>query len=367
MSASSSKKRRLLTAEEAFAVLERQLEEEQDDDFDELVTEEEFAQADIILENDNADEEADILVPNKKLLTKKRIVNSIDKCLDPTNFEPITVLPNAPQCTYTANAEPGNKKNVAKIFWTTKPPAITGRQRQCDIITQAAGLRRDIVIDSAKSIFDLFFTPEMVQTVVDYTNVRVAKRAVNVVISDKDSHFGPTDSIEIHALFGLMYFRGLLGLSNHRYTILFAEKTGHPIFSGTMSRNRFSLLHSCLSFDDEGTRPERWLHDRFAAIRDIFETFNSNCSKIVIPSDYLTIDETLYPMRTQIAFKQYNPDKPAKYGMLFKSLNDARFSYTYKSVVYAGKPREEPSVYNITGTENYVMSLVSRTSEDVSL
>ena len=53
----------------------------------------------------------------------------------------------------------------------------------------------------------------------------------------------------------------------------------------------------------------------------------------VIPSEFLSIDETLYPMRNQ-----HNPNKPAKYGLLFKSLNDARFSYTYNNLVYAGKP-----------------------------
>lgn len=72
-------------------------------------------------------------------------------------------------------------------------------------------------------------------------------------------------------------------------------------------------------------------------------------------------------MRHQISFKQYNPDKPAKYGLLFKSLNDCRFSYTYKSTVYAGMPSEEPTDYFIKGTENYIKALYLQTNEDVSL
>ena len=42
-------------------------------------------------------------------------------------------------------------------------------------------------------------------------------------------------------------------------------------------------------------------------------------------------------MRHQIAFRQYNLKKPHRYGLLWKSLNDARFPYTYKSVHYAAK------------------------------
>ena len=57
-----------------------------------------------------------------------------------------------------------------------------------------------------------------------------------------------------------------------------------------------------------------------------FELFNKNCLKHVIPSEYLVIDET-YTMRNQISIKQYNLNKPAKYGLLFKSINDARFPW----------------------------------------
>ena len=43
-------------------------------------------------------------------------------------------------------------------------------------------------------------------------------------------------------------------------------------------------------------------------------------------------------MRHQIAFRQYNPNKPYKHGVLLKSLNDARIPYTYKAIPYAPKP-----------------------------
>ena len=63
-----------------------------------------------------------------------------------------------------------------------------------------------------------------------------------------------------------------------------------------------------------------------------------NFAKHLLPEDFISLDETLYPMRTQVAFKMYDPDKPAKYGILFKSLNCARYPYTYYSHVFSGKP-----------------------------
>ena len=94
--------------------------------------------------------------------------------------------------------------------------------------------------------------------------------------------------------------------------------------------------------------------------------FNAACSAHVVQSDFLSLDETLYPMRIHVGFKQYNPDKPAKYGMLFKSLNDAWHCYTYRSFVYAGKPKKTPAFY-VSGTENYIKVLADCLSECVDL
>ena len=114
-----------------------------------------------------------------------------------------------------------------------------------------------------------------------------------------------------------------------------------------------------LLFDDPDTRADRWKSDRSAALRTLFEDCNKGVRKHIIPDDYLSLDETLYPMQTQIAFKQYNPDKPAKYGMLFKSINAARYQYTHQSHVNCGKPEGTPSEHYISGTIEYIKYLVS--------
>ena len=73
--------------------------------------------------------------------------------------------------------------------------------------------------------------------------------------------------------------------------------------------------------------------------------FNKNCSKYVIPSKYLAIDKTLYPMRHQIAFREYKPKKPQSYGSFLKSINDSRFTFTYNAAPYAGQPENGDGPY----------------------
>ena len=80
------------------------------------------------------------------------------------------------------------------------------------------------------------------------------------------------------------------------------------------------------------------------------------------PSPYLAIDEILYPQRSSIGITQYNPRKPARYRLLYRSLCDAVVTYTYHTLPYARKPSEinnEASKYYIAGTDEYKKYLVS--------
>ena len=129
-----------------------------------------------------------------------------------------------------------------------------------------------------------------------------------------------------------------------------------------MSKNRFRFLNTCITFDDASSRQTRWKRDRFAAFRTIFEIFNSNCSTgtHLIPHGYLSLGETLYPTRTKVSFKQYNPSKPAKYSILFKSLNATRYAYTYCILPYCGKPIADSTPYYVAGIEESVKYLVQK-------
>ena len=134
----------------------------------------------------------------------------------------------------------------------------------------------------------------------------------------------------------------------------FYEIFGNSVFNVTKSRNRFKLLIAYISLDDHITRPTPWEHDKFAALCKIFEEFNKNCGKFLVRNDYLSLDEILYPTRTQISFRQFNPSKPAKYGMLYKSINACSYPFTFLTIVYPAKPKAEPTSYYTPGTSQTV-------------
>ena len=83
-----------------------------------------------------------------------------------------------------------------------------------------------------------------------------------------------------------------------------------------MSLHRFKFICCLITFDDKETRNDRWKTDKFACMRELFEDMNERNARMRHPSPLLAINETLHPYRGHIRFKQYNPNKPAKYGLL---------------------------------------------------
>ena len=102
--------------------------------------------------------------------------------------------------------------------------------------------------------------------------------------------------MELKAFIGHFLYRGLYKLNTMGIRKLFSDSYGPPVFSAVMSRNRFAFILHNLSFDDESTHSERWKKDRFTAMREFFEKFNNQCMLVLAPGDYLSLDETLYPM-----------------------------------------------------------------------
>ena len=296
----------------------------------------------------------------RKKLTKNRLVHSINSALNLENYNPYTIPNEENEITGNIKVD-RNKDNDINILFSNQP----GRQNRANLIIPPVGVRQKARhIRNEREAFGIFVTPDMINIIVENTNRKITniinKLPIGFNNNFKYSYVRLVNTEEIYAFIGLMLYRGLYQLNTISVQKLFSAEYGPPTFSATMSRTRFKIILRCLSFDDEGTRDDRWKTDRFAAFREFFEVFIEEFCTCLAPEDYLSLDETLYPMRNQISFRQYNPNKPAKYGMLFKSINTARYSYTFVAAPYCGKPVEEGGAYYIQGTEPIVKQLVQR-------
>ena len=222
----------------------------------------------------------------RKALTYQRIIHDIDSALQDENYD--DMAPILQKRTITGYLpDPLNKKNKVPIKFVNEKPDNLGRNKVADIIRNKPGLSAySRNAKSHKEVFSLFLTDDMLLKIVDYTNLRIRN-----TISKAEAIIQKSDKY-------------IYSLNNHKVSHLFSERHGIPKFNACMSRNRFKFLLNHIAFDNFEDREERWEHDRFSAIREFFEHCNENFAKSLAPEDYLSLDETLYPMRTQIGFKQ---------------------------------------------------------------
>jgi len=297
----------------------------------------------------------------------QRLVRSLKSALNSDNYDEISTAETTK--LYTSFLEKPSSR-AKTISWVNEKRTAVGRQSRASVILGNPGPTGTAVSATTNlQSWELFFSQSILERIVRYTNKRIqtARRSFQNPSASLSSFTRDTDDIEIRAFIGLMYIRGFAGMNNHDVAHLYDPLLGPPHFGATMSKNRFQFLYACITFDDFASREHRWKHDRFAAIRELFETFNRNCSTHVVPEEYLCIDETLYPTRNKISFKQYNPSKPAKYGLLFKSINAVTYTYTHCMIPYCGKPTEDETAYYVSGVEGAVKYLVQNLQKHVDL
>ena len=152
--------------------------------------------------------------------------------------------------------------------------------------------------------------------------------------------------------------------------IIWNHESAHDVFCATISVKRFKFICCFCTFDDETTCQDRWTNDKFACMREVSEAMNSRNASMRCPSALLAVDETLYPYRGHIGFKQNNPQKSAKYGLLYRSLCESTVNYTYFSLAYTGKPEVvggNGAKGYTTGTDEYTKYLVNGLSRCTSI
>lgn len=215
------------------------------------------------------------------------------------------------------------------------------RTRAENIISHLPGVKR-IARDSKNPLdcWSLFIDNQMILDIAKYTSIKINQKATNY----KDKYYyKETNEVEIKAVFGLLYLAGMFR-ANHRNLEDFwrIDGTGMDIFAATMSAKRFMFLLTCLRFDNIENRAERQAVDKLAPIRAVFDKFVNNCQQAYSPSEYLTLDEKLESFRGRCSFRQYIPNKPAKYGIKIQALVDSKTFYTLNMEVYTGKQPDGP-------------------------
>ncbi|KAG7173034.1 PiggyBac transposable element-derived protein 4-like 16 [Homarus americanus] len=109
-----------------------------------------------------------------------------------------------------------------------------------------------------------------------------------------------------------------------------------------MLERRFCFLLRCLRFDDTDTWEEQRQEDKFAVVREMWDTFIKKCTGNYTPHENITVDEQLLDFRVRCSFRQYIGNKPTKYGLMLVMASDVQSKYMVSAIPYLGTHTKPP-------------------------
>ena len=106
-----------------------------------------------------------------------------------------------------------------------------------------------------------------------------------------------------------------------------------------MSSRRFELILRFLHLNNSETQPRRGDpgFDKLYKIRPLLNLLLPSFKAAYTPTQFLSIDESMIAFKGRLAFIQYLPKKPHKWGMKAWVLADASNGYTWGWKLYSGK------------------------------
>ena len=188
--------------------------------------------------------------------------------------------------------------------------------------------------------------------------------------STKYHHFRLVDHMNLQAFLGILYLRAALRVSLRSINTIWHDESSNNLFSAPMSNSCFKFISRFITFDNKASRTERLKTDRFTCMRELFQLINVGNVKWRYPSPMLSVDETLYLYRGAICFKQQNPNKPAKCGLLSWSLCDSTTTYANYILPCAANPEVvegDVGTNYVTGTKACIRYLVNKISNYSSI
>ena len=216
--------------------------------------------------------------------------------------------------------------NPRRILWCKSDDVTLGNPEEVQ-------KSNEVFIHGGKSMYEiflLFFSEAMITLLVDQTNL-YATRDKNM------ANFG-VDHAEMRKFLGLLLISGYHSLPSEKDYWSTAEDLEAPIFSKTMSRDRFHSIKASLHIADNYNLAQ----SKVAKVLPLLDLLKANCQQFGVFHKSLSIDESMVPYRGLHSAKQYIKGKPVKFGYkLWMLCSSDGFPYNFE--IYCGKDSSRTS------------------------
>ena len=226
--------------------------------------------------------------------------------------------------------------NSFQSMWTTPDHRTPGKPAFKP--ERSAGLHLPADFSGTREIdfFQLFFSVELVLSIVSFTNCYAHANIVNAHHYG-DTHGAWTDTT-VPEMFKFLATLMLMGLCKlPKIEDYWSTK---PIFSGSWaralipSRRRFKGLLTFFKVVDHTKEKQ---DDRLKKVRYLYEHIRKVCHQLYQPRQSVSIDERIVRSKARFVFRQYLPNKPVRWGTEIFAACEAESSYCFDFQIYTGQ------------------------------
>ncbi|XP_063229614.1 piggyBac transposable element-derived protein 4-like [Bacillus rossius redtenbacheri] len=201
-------------------------------------------------------------------------------------------------------------------------------------------------LQSPIDYFQQFFTGELLENIVDQSNLYSIQRDPNKSLS--------TNVKELEQFIGICVYMSIFGLPRSR--MYWASNTYVEKIQNVMSRNRWDQIKNSIHFNDNSCMTERddGKKDKLFKVRPLIDSLKNKFNEIPLNDQQLCVDEQIIPFKGKSGLKQYNPKKPHKWGYKLFDLCDSH-GIMHDFEIYSGQIMPVPNLPDLGASSNMVL------------
>lgn len=195
---------------------------------------------------------------------------------------------------------------------------------------------------SPSQFFNYFFDDELVQNIVDQTNlyyVQTIRKRPSTSSANVENTWSTTIS-EMRIFFAVTMTMSIVQKPEEKLYWTRRPSIFTPFYAKLMSHRKFSFIKKYLHFANNATYdPAIHPQPKLNKIWPVYFHLNRKFQEAYTPQQHITIDESLMLYKGRLGWVQYIPMKRARFGIKSYFLCESKSGYTYMVITYIYRER----------------------------